>query len=190
MNSHFESAILITGILVFCSRVIDVTLGTLRTINIVQGRTKIAFILGFFEISMWLVVLSTVLPQVVAKPILGLFYALGFSTGNVVGIIIERKIALGHTIFRVITAEHGEIMATALRNAGYAVTTFEGTGLKGKVIELYVVCDRKNLREIIPIINSIDPNAFYITEQAGDVSKVYRPTMVPKTGWRAIIKKK
>jgi uncharacterized protein YebE (UPF0316 family) len=190
MNLNTDGAVLLTGILVFCSRVIDVSLGTLRTINIVQGRTRIAFILGFFEISMWLVVLSTVLPQVVAKPILGLFYALGFSTGNVMGIIIERKIALGHTIFRVITAEHGEIMASAIRRAGYAVTTFEGNGLKGKVIELYVVCDRKNLKEIIPIVNSIDENAFYITELAGDVSKIYRPTMVPRTGWRSILKKK
>ncbi len=190
MNSLFDSSILLTGILIFFSRVIDVSLGTLRTINIVQGRTRIAFILGFFEISMWLVVLSTVLNQVMTKPILGLFYALGFSTGNVVGILIERKIALGHTIFRVITADHGEIMATAIRNAGYAVTTFEGAGLKGKVIELYVVCDRKNLKDIIPIINSIDPKAFYITEQVGNVSRVYGPTMVPRTGWRAIMKKK
>jgi hypothetical protein len=46
-------------------------MGTMRTISIVQGRTKIAFILGFFEVSMWLVVISAVVNQILSKPILG-----------------------------------------------------------------------------------------------------------------------
>jgi len=39
-------------------------------------------------------------------------------------------------------------------------------------------------------ILSFDPEEFYVTEQAGDVSNVGRPIMKPVTGWRAILKKK
>ncbi len=59
------------GILVFLARVVDVSVGTLRTISIVQGRTKIAFFLAFIETTVWLIVLSAVLPQVMHTPLLG-----------------------------------------------------------------------------------------------------------------------
>jgi len=39
----FDLITLLTGILIFCARVIDVSLGTLRTISIVQGKTQAAF---------------------------------------------------------------------------------------------------------------------------------------------------
>ena len=35
-----------------------------------------------------------------------------------------------------------------------------------------------------------DPDAFYITEQARDVSKVLKPLNQPITGWRAVLKMK
>jgi len=86
---------LLTGILVFLARVADVSMGTMRTISIVRGRTKTAFVLGFVEISLWLVVIAAVLASISSRPILGIFYALGFSTGNVAGILLERRIAFG-----------------------------------------------------------------------------------------------
>ena len=186
-----DSGILLTGLVVFLARIIDVSIGTLRTLFIVRGKTKIAFVLGFIEINMWLLVLSTVLEKVMAYPVIALFYAFGFSTGNVVGILIERKIAIGHLILRVITPVHGEIMATQIRESGFPVTTVEGEGAKGKVTVLYIACERKHVKKIIPIVHEIDPDAFYITEQAGSVSKLHHTqTMVPRTGWRAIFKKK
>ena len=84
------------GVLVFSSRVVDVSLGTMRTICIVQGRSKTAFVLGFFEVTLWLLVLSSVMNEILLRPVLMVFYALGFSTGNVVGIRLERKIGFGH----------------------------------------------------------------------------------------------
>ena len=178
------------GILILCVRIIDVSIGTLRTISIIQGRTKMAFFLGFIEISMWLAVLSAVLPKVVETPILAIFYAFGFSTGNVVGILIEKKLAMGYTNFRVISTQNGRQIADQIREKGYTATIFEGEGKDGKVLEVYVVCERKALPELFNIVKKIEPNAFFITEQVGNVSKMLRPMMVPATGWRAIHKKK
>jgi len=181
---------LLTGLLVFLARITDVTLGTVRTISIVHGRTKIAFVLGFVEISLWLFVVAKVLQEVTTTPILALFYALGFSTGNVVGILLEKRLAFGYTILRVISQEHGEIITEQLRAAGYAVTTFAGEGLSGAVRMIYVVFPRKELNDVLAVVKRTSPEAFYITEQAGSVSKIFRPTLQPGTGWRAIMKKK
>jgi uncharacterized protein YebE (UPF0316 family) len=178
------------GILVFLARVVDVSVGTLRTISIIQGRSKVAFVLAFIETTVWLLVLSAVLPQVMNSPILGVFYAFGFATGNVVGIMVEKRLAMGYTNFRVITTRFAKEITNSLRDKGFAVTNFEGQGKDGKVTEIYVVSDRKNLPALVKIVKEIEPDAFYIAEQAGVVSKIRRPTMVPATGWRGIQKKK
>ena len=178
------------GILIFLARVVDVSVGTLRTISIVQGRTKIAFFLAFIETSVWLLVLSAVLPQVMHTPILGVFYAFGFATGNVVGIMAEKRLAMGYTNFRVITTKFAREITSSLREKGFAVTTFEGEGKDGKVTEIYVASERKNLSTLVKLVKEIEPDAFYIAEQAGYMSKIHRPTMVPTTGWRGVQKKK
>jgi uncharacterized protein YebE (UPF0316 family) len=190
MHFEFQLGTLLLGMAIFLARVVDVTMGTMRTISIIQGRTKIAFVLGFVEVSIWLVVISAVVSDIMHKPLLGVFYALGFSTGNVVGIKVEKRLAFGHMILRVISTGNGRMMADRIRDSGYAVTTFEGGGRCGPVTMIYVVCRRRDLQEIIPLVNSVEPDAFYITEQAGSVSKIFRPALQPLTGWRAILKKK
>ena len=182
--------ILLTGIAIFFARIVDVSLGTLRTISIVQGRRWMAFWLGFFEISLWLIVISTVIHKVTEAPVLGLFFAFGFATGNMVGIQIEKWLALGHIILKVISKEQFEQMTQCIREAGYAVTTFHGEGKEGPVVELYIVCARKNLTNILSLVKEIEPTAFYILEHVGAVNKIYRPILQQPTGWRSILKKK
>lgn len=178
------------GLFVFAARVADVSLGTLRTIAIVHGRTLMSFWLGFFESAIWLVVVSTIVQSVSEQPALGIIYALGFATGNLVGIKVEKIIAMGHLILRVISRKNPDIIAERLRNQGYRVTSFKGEGKTGQVTELYIVCRRLDLKKLLFDVLALDSEAFYVTEQAGVVSNVCRPIMQPVTGWRAVLKKK
>ena len=190
VNFEVDFPIVVTGIAIFFARIVDVSLGTLRTISIIHGRTWMSFWLGFFEISVWLTVISAVIHKIAEIPLLGFFYAIGFATGNMVGIRIEKWLAFGHIILRVISREHYKEMIEAIRNAGYGVTTFQGEGKSGPVVELYIVCRRRNLKKVINVVHAIEPKAFYITEQVGTVRKIYQPILQPVTGWRAILKKK
>jgi uncharacterized protein YebE (UPF0316 family) len=191
MFQGFDYPTLLLGVVIFLARVADVSMGTMRTISIVQGRTRIAFLLGFIEVSVWLVIISTVIHSIAEKPILGVFYALGFSTGNVVGILLEKRIAFGHIILRIISTKSGKEIGEKLRQTGHAVTAFQGEGLSGPVTMLYVVCLRKEQNDVVQIVKSIEPDAFFTVDQAGSVSKIYRPFCPQQpTGWRAIFKKK
>lgn len=189
-ESFLEPATLLVGLLVFLARVFDVTMGTMRTISIVHGRMWVAFFLGLLEVTMWLIVISAVIGQIAAKPILGVFYALGFSTGNVVGILVERRLALGRVSLHVISARKGARIAERLRETGFGVTTFQGEGRQGAVTLLYIVCERRDVRRALALVREIEPEAFYSTEMTGSVGKVTRPMMQPATGWRAIRKRK
>jgi uncharacterized protein YebE (UPF0316 family) len=180
----------LTGLIIFLARICDVSLGTIRTIVIVQGRTIVAFFLGLIEVVIWITIVSTVVHSIKETPILVLFYSLGFATGNVVGIMAERKLAFGLIILRVITRRKEGPIADRLRKLGQAVTVFRGEGMRGPVSELYIACRRRDLKWILPIVREEDDTAFYITEQARDVSKILKPFHEPLTGWRAVFKKK
>jgi uncharacterized protein YebE (UPF0316 family) len=77
-------SVLVTGVIVFLARICDVSIGTVRTIATVQGRTVIAFGLAIFEITIWVLVAGTVINQIREQPVLVVFYACGYATGNVV----------------------------------------------------------------------------------------------------------
>lgn len=186
-----DQSVLITGLIVCFARILDVSLGTFRTIVTVQGRMVLAFVLGVLEISIWVSVVSTVIIQINDSPILVVFYALGYASGNVVGILAEQKIALGPIVLRLITTEELAMkMIDVMKELNLEATTFSGMGTRGPVVEIYTVCRRKDLKQILPMLRSIDPDAFYVTEQVKDVSKILRPIPTPPTGWRAVLKKK
>lgn len=180
----FDPVVLMTGLAVFGARICDVSIGTVRTIVTVQGRTALAFTLAVFEVTIWISVVSTVIHQVQEMPILVIFYSLGYATGNVVGIIVERKLAFGFIILKVFSHLHGPKITEYFRNLGQPVTVFEGEGLNGPVLELYLVCRRRDLKWMIPKVYEIDDDAFYVVEQARDVSKVLKPVYTPLGGWR------
>jgi len=190
MDLGLDAGTILLGVAIFAARVVDVTIGTIRTISTVRGRTKAAFLLGLAEISIWLLVIAAVIADIHERPILGLFYALGFSTGNVVGILVERRLAFGYVVLRVFARHNGARLAQAIRKGGHSATTFEGKGGAGPVIEVCVVCRRKALHEILGIVRDISPKAFHIIELAGTVSRPLRAAPQPATGWRAVLKKK
>ncbi len=161
-----NAEIIMVGAFVFFARIIDVSLGTIRTISIVNGRTRIAFFLGFMEIIIWMSVISTVLSHISKNPILVIFYALGFATGNVVGILIENSLSIGFIVLRIISSMPENNLDDEIRKLGFGVTTFKGEGMNGPVVELFIVCKRKDLTSLVPLINRIEPDAFYVTERA------------------------
>jgi uncharacterized protein YebE (UPF0316 family) len=185
-----DASALLTGLVIFIARVGDVSLGTIRTIVIVQGKTTVAFLLGFVEVMIWIAVVSTVVHNITDQPILAFFYAGGFATGNVVGIVVERRLGFGSMILRVITRSRGRSMAYQLREMGQGVTVFEGEGKRGPVAELYIACRRRDLKWILPVVRSVDPEAFYFTEQVHEVSKALKPMMSQMASWGSALKKK
>ena len=135
-------------------------------------------------------VVSAVISQIKDQPLLVVFYAFGYATGNVVGIMVERKLAFGTMILRIITRSAGLEIATYLRQKGQPVTIFHGEGMRGPVNELYIACRRRDLKWILPEVQRLDPKLFYVIEQARDMSRVLKPVSTPLGGWRSTDKRK
>jgi len=89
--------------------------------------------------------------------------------------IRERRIASGNLVLRVFVKGMGRRMAERIRQKGYPVTTFRGQGATGPVTSLYIVCRRRDLKKILPVVPELSPDAFYTTEQVGIAPEFDRP---------------
>ena len=92
---------LLLPLLIFCARIIDVSIGTLRIIFVSKGKRNIAPLLGFFEVLVWILAISEIM-QNLNNWVCYVAYAAGFAAGNYVGMIIEEKLAIGILIIRII----------------------------------------------------------------------------------------
>nr|WP_321514389.1 DUF5698 domain-containing protein [uncultured Pseudodesulfovibrio sp.] len=168
--------VLFLGVLIFCVEVVVLTLGTVRTMVTVLGESRAAFSLGCLEMTLWIFGTSTVMLNVGEEPVLGVCYAAGFACGNVVGIMAEKKLALGNVVVRIISAWKGHEIAEAVRGGGFMITTVAGEGSDGPVTVQFVVCKRKDMKHLLTVARSVDPDLFYTFETAGGASTISSPS--------------
>ena len=156
--------------LIFALCVTDMTLDTLRVLFVMRGRKPIAWILGFFQASVFVIAITFVLRDLTnLLNIIG--YAAGFATGVVVGMTIEERLAIGHLHMRIISSRRGSRIAERLREEGYAVTEVPARGKDGTVTMLNCSVLRKNVGRVHVIVNEIDPEAFITSEDIRPVRR-------------------
>ncbi|OFI06957.1 hypothetical protein CLOACE_05430 [Clostridium acetireducens DSM 10703] len=141
---------------IFLAKILEVSLMTIRTVLITRGEKIYGAIIGFFEVSIWVYVVSFVLVGLKEDPIKIVIYGLGFSCGIYLGSIIEEKIALGLLTITAITSnEEGEKLAKILRDRQIGVTVIQGEGInseKRKLLLIHVKRRRKN--QVVKLIEN------------------------------------
>ncbi len=181
-------SLIILPFLIFSARVVDVTLGTLRIVFISQGRRKLAPIVGFFEIFIWLLAIGQIFSDL-SNIIYYVAYAGGFAMGNYVGLIVENKISLGLLSLHIVLEDDPEDLINILKNQGYGLTTMTAEGIKGNVKLLIMIIKRKNLAIILEILREIRPNAFISIEHVQSVKGGIFPPRT-KTRWELLKRRK
>ena len=167
---------IVLPLIIFFARICDVSLGTMRIVSVSKGRKNIAPILWFFELLIWVVVISEVLKNV--DSFVGyIAYAAGYAAGNYIGMNIEEHIALGSQIIKVFSAKDVSSLQKHLNEAGFGTTVVEGDGSAGKVKILYTVINRKTYEQAKKILLEFDPMIFYVIEDVRLVKAgIFPPT--------------
>ena len=160
----------ILPLLIFLSRMTDVTLGTLRHIFLAKGIKKLVPILGFFEVLIWLIVIGQIMKNL-NNFMCYIAWASGFAMGTFVGMLIEEKLALGMQVIRIITNQECEQLIAALKTANVGITVIDGQGAKGPVKIIFTVIKRKDLDHVAGLIKGHNPNAFYSVEDIREASQ-------------------
>ncbi|MEW5844367.1 MAG: DUF5698 domain-containing protein [Bacteroidota bacterium] len=153
------------AVLIMCMRICDVTIGTFRTILVVQSKKYHAAIAGFFEVLIWIFAMRYIVEHM-DHTINLIGYAVGFALGNILGITLEQRVAIGYAQVNVISRHNTEDIAMALRKSRFGVTILPAEGSAGGVSILIVIVKRKFLNDLIKMIESIDKKAFITVQQS------------------------
>ncbi len=150
-------------IMIFFGRIIDVSLGTLRIIFVSKGEKYLAPIIGFFEVFIWVVIISQILTR--ANDLVSyLSYAGGYAAGNYIGILLEQRIAYGIVLCRIYTQNDGMELVQLLNKMNFGATVTHGKGSTSKVDIVETVIKRDQMKLVERTLTDFDPDIFYVVE--------------------------
>ncbi len=170
MNGILTPDTILVALGIFALRIGDMSLDTIRVLFVVRGRKAWAWGLGFVQALIFVVAISSVLTHL-DNPLNVVAYAAGFATGNVVGMLMEERMAIGFLQFTIISSTRGADVAEQLRKSGYAVTEIPARGRNGTVTMLQTSVRRKDLDNIETIVLEADPEAFVILDEIRPVRR-------------------
>lgn len=169
-DNLLTSSLWLGAIFIFSMRVLGIALDILRVLFVMRGVKLVAWIVGFFESLLFVLVITSVLNNL-DQPIFIIAYAAGFATGGVVGVWIEDKLAIGYTHMQITSSRRGSSIAEKLREEGFAVTEISARGRDGMVSMLSCNVRRKRVDLVEKIVRETDEDAFVTSE---DVRRVRR----------------
>lgn len=149
-------------VFIFLIQIVYVSAYTLRMILTLKGQKYIAALISMGEIVIYVLGLNLVL-KYLTQPSALIVYAVGYGLGVLLGAWIEEKIALGYVTVKVICNQMGGDVANALRDKGYGVTAWVGSGRDGDRLVMEILAKRKNQKLLYQTILELDPKAFVIT---------------------------
>ena len=182
-------------LVIFFARIMDVSLGTVRTIVVFRGRRLLAAVIGFFEIIIWVVAAGQVLQNLDAWYLI-VAYAGGFGAGNYVGIWMESKLAIGREMVSAISFRTDGGLARLLRERGFRTIDVDADSGRGPPVDLVITVTRRSrVPELLQTILEADPEAQYSVSDIKMAHEGFDPaTGGPRPrfsgGWRSMMKRK
>ncbi len=158
---------------IFFVRILDVSLGTVRTMFTVKGNRITASLVGFIEILVWFLVAKEALQTEEKSILIAISYSLGFATGTYIGGYLSSVLITGNITIQVFTDNLK--LEQILRKKGYAVSVIECKGYnenKGKHM-LYININKKKEQELMKIVNINDEHAFVVVNETKYVENGY-----------------
>ncbi len=163
---------LVWTLIIFMARVLDVSLGTIRVQLIVRRKKFLAALIGFVEVLIFIVIVSRVIRDIQHWPYV-LAYAGGFATGTLVGMYLTELLSRRAVQMTIICNGSREQLEAAVREAGFALTRYEGIGRDGAVDVVDVVCSAGQLAHLIEVVNRVAPKAFLYAHELASLRGGY-----------------
>jgi uncharacterized protein YebE (UPF0316 family) len=169
-------------LLIFCARIADVSINTIRIIYVLGGRRWTATLLGFFESFIWLMAIRQIFEHL-DNWICYVAYPAGFACGIFVGMMIEERIAYGKVIVRIITRKDINDLLTYLNKRQFRFTHVNAMGPDGHENLVFTVLEREYLEALMAELRRILPTAFYTVEKVNRAAE--SATVVNETSQRS-----
>lgn len=162
-------------IAVFCARIIDTSLATIRTVMVVKEKTLLAFIFAFFEVFVWFMIVREALTSVDNVLLLALSYSAGYACGVMVGMYITDKFIVSNVSVNIVVKQKKEIVNALIEhNFAVSVSRIKGKDLISNKYMIFVATTSKRVEELKKLVTEIDDHAFIVVSENKSVLGGYR----------------
>ena len=156
--------LVILCIKIFFARIIDVTLGTVRTIYSVKGKTFTAGFIAFFEISIWFMVVREALNTEMTN----FFIVISYASGTILGTYLSTNYINYLISAEIITSKATPENIAKIREEGYGVSIINTTNALNTETQntiLLITLNSRYLTNLKKLLFSIDPKAFVVVNE-------------------------
>ena len=157
---------------IFFARLIDVSLGTIRTVFTVKDKHLIASIIGLGEVIIWFLVVQEALMATSNNFWIAFSYSVGFAVGTYIGGKISNKLINSKLGLQVILSKKDDNILKKIRRAGYAISVINVLGEEEKYM-LYIQIDSKQYNHLLHLLNRLDKDAFIVVTETKVVVNGY-----------------
>ncbi len=157
---------LLICIKIFLARIVDVSLGTIRTILTIKRKTLLASLIAFIEIFIWFVIAKEALNIEINTIWIPLSYSLGYASGTFIGSFISNTLVNDEVLFEIITNDDISVI-NQIRELGYGISIIDlknGYNDEKKVL-LLIQTKRKKLNELVHYIKKRNKYSFMIVNE-------------------------
>ena len=147
--------------IIFLGKMVEVAFDTLRIVFIGKGRKISSALCGVVAVSLWIVIISSVLTGITEDPIKAVIYCIAYTLGILFGSQLEQWIAVGYiSIHIVLSTDGGERLGSAMRECGFGVTILDGHSVDGTQRAVMLVqLRRRRLAEAMGLTKKTCPDA-------------------------------
>lgn len=160
---------------IFLTRIIDVSIGTVRMMFVVKEKRFTASILAFTEALIWFLVVREALTFDGSNILIALSFAGGFSVGTYIGGFIAKFFIPGKITLQIFIKKENKEIIKKIRKKGYALTAIEYKGIeeKTKQLMIYININKKQQTKLRKLINELDSTAFIVANESKYVENGY-----------------
>ena len=159
--------IFFTCLKIFAARIIDVSLGTIRTVLFVKGKALEPFIIAFIEVLVWYLIAREALNTEGNTWLIAISYAGGYATGTFIGSKLSKYLVKGIVGVQIIVQKDSKKLTSELREKGYTLSVIDlKNDYAGQDKEmLYIQVKNDRLKELQSIVRKYDKEPFVVVNE-------------------------
>lgn len=160
---------------IFCVRIMDVSLGTMRTIVTVKGKKHIASLIGFIEVFIWFVIVKEALNVESTSLWIAFSYAGGYASGTFIGGFLSERLIKGNFGVQVITSKRDDELIAFLKKSGFGVSVIDvrSQADQNEKYMLFIEIDKTKFNSLKKLIKQYDEKAFIVVNETREVYNGY-----------------
>lgn len=145
------------SIKIFFARILDVSLGVIRTVEIVRKNTIRAVLIAFFEVLIWYIVAREALTYKEFNIFIAICYSAGYAFGTLIGSFISNYFISGNSGIFIVSKEIKKKEINFIKNNGYRLSSLT---LDNDNKMLFIEIDNRKVKDLLSLIKSIDRQSF------------------------------